>query len=141
MQVNGPLGIRYNCRPSASWTARPCTHEVRLLRPRPHSQHQLDDFHAALLSGRRRRQPPRINHAIERLPLVNLNAVDYSGNGLADSAFLDVTRDGVVDDFDIFINHFDTNGDGRIVLSDALRAGTPNEALGAEFTLDDAMAS
>ncbi|MFB3431628.1 MAG: hypothetical protein ABL309_11960 [Phycisphaerales bacterium] len=141
VQVNGPLGIRYNSQALGLMDGPPLYMKSDFYGLDPILNTKLDDFHAALLSadvdGDNRL---RINHAIERLPLVNLNAVDYSGNGLADSAFLDVTRDGVVDDFDIFINHFDTNGDGRIVLSDALRAGTPNEALSAEFTLDDAMA-
>ncbi len=47
--------------------------------------------------------------------------------------FQDATKDGYVDEFDLFINRFDTNQDGKVALSDELRAGTPNEALSAEF--------
>lgn len=33
------------------------------------------------------------------------------------AAFTDVTDDGYVDEFDLFINHFDSNGDGRVEIA------------------------
>ena len=40
------------------------------------------------------------------------------------SAFADATEDGYVDEFDLFINHFDQNGDGRVeIASEFLDAG------------------
>ncbi len=65
---------------------------------------------------------------------------DYDSDGSADNAFADVTGDGYVDDFDIFIKHYDQNADGKLVLSSALTSGTPAAALSAEFTTDDALA-
>ncbi|MFI4855127.1 MAG: hypothetical protein ACIAQF_09165 [Phycisphaerales bacterium JB065] len=141
VQVNGPLGIRYDSSALGLLDGPPLYMKSDFYGLDGTLNTKLDDFKQALLDydtdGDNRL---RVNHATERVPLINLNAIDYSGNGLADSAFADVTRDGYVDDFDIFINHFDTNEDGRIALSDALRDGTPNELLSAEFTYDDAMA-
>jgi len=141
VQVNGPLGIRYNSQALGLLDGPPLYMKSDFYGLDPILDAKLDDFAAALLQydvdGDNRL---RINHAIERIPLINLNAIDYSGNGIADGAFLDITRDGMVCDFDIFINHFDTNGDGMVALSDELRAGTPYEHLTAEFTLDDSLA-
>ena len=48
--------------------------------------------------------------------------------------------DGYVDDFDVFLKHYDANGDGKLVLSSSLIAGTPASALTPEFTADDDLA-
>lgn len=102
---------------------------------------KLDDFYAAVLNydadGDNRLSA---NNAKEAVGLAAINAIDYDGNGAADQAFLDVTRDDVVDDFDIFVQHFDTNGDGRLALSAALTAGTSAEGHTPEFTLSDSLA-
>lgn len=58
---------------------------------------------------------------------------DFDGDGVPDHAFADVTGDGYVDEFDVFINHYDKNKDGRVVLSASLTAGTPAEGLTPEF--------
>ncbi len=58
---------------------------------------------------------------------------DYNGDHQPDGAFADVTQDGYLDEYDIFLGHYDTNKDGRVVLSNALKAGTPNEGSNAEF--------
>ena len=71
----------------------------------------------------------RVAHPVESQGL----AIDTDGDLVPDYFFQDRTGDGYVDDFDLFIRRFDTNNDGRVALSDALRAGTPNEALTAEF--------
>ncbi|MDX2130962.1 MAG: hypothetical protein SFY69_02785 [Planctomycetota bacterium] len=67
-------------------------------------------------------------------------AGDYDGDGAPDDAFTDVTGDGYVDEFDIFLKHYDRDGDGRLVLSAALTAGTPASGLTPEFTADDQLA-
>lgn len=62
-----------------------------------------------------------------------LSGVDYNGDGSPDGAFGDVTGDGFVDEFDLFIHHFDANGDGRVALGDWLAVGTPAEFETPEF--------
>ncbi len=74
----------------------------------------------------------RVGHPVEGAAIPS-NTRDYDGDGQADGAFADATRDGYVDDFDLFINHYDTNRDGKVVLSEALTAGTPAAGLSAEF--------
>lgn len=74
----------------------------------------------------------RIGHPIESLGIPD-NGGDYTGDGQPDHAFRDATGDGYVDEFDVFINHFDADGDGRVVLSPALTAGTPAEGMTPEF--------
>ncbi|MEZ6242295.1 MAG: hypothetical protein R3B57_04560 [Phycisphaerales bacterium] len=65
---------------------------------------------------------------------------DFNGDTLPDGAFQDATQDGYLDDFDIFIRHFDANGDNRVTLSTALTAGTPADGESPEFTLDEDLA-
>ncbi len=55
----------------------------------------------------------RVDHPIESLGIPD-NSTDYSGDGVADNAFRDVTGDGYIDEFDIFLAHFDKDGDGRV---------------------------
>ena len=85
----------------------------------------------------------RVGHPVESLGLPSA-ATDYDGDGQPDNAFSDASGDGYVDDYDLFINFFDgKNGgirDGRVMLSDALRAGTPTASMTAEFTVDDDLA-
>lgn len=45
----------------------------------------------------------------------------------------DVTGDGYVDEFDVFIMYYDANHDGKVVLSAAASAGTPAALLTPEF--------
>ncbi len=59
--------------------------------------------------------------------------LDLDGDGTADESALDVTGDGYIDEFDIFLAFYDADGDGRVALSDDLRAGTPGEFATAEF--------
>ncbi len=49
---------------------------------------------------------------------------DYDGDSNLDGAFNDATANGYLDEMDIFIRHYDTNGDGRVTLSAALILGT-----------------
>jgi len=80
----------------------------------------------------------RVGHPVEGagMPIDR----DYDGDGQLDGAFADATGDGYVDEFDIFIKHFDRNGDGRLVLSGALTAGTPAQGATPEFTSDEDLA-
>lgn len=75
----------------------------------------------------------RIGHPIESQGLAGLNAMDFDGDGEADNAFADATSDTFIDEFDLFIRHYDSNGDNRVTLSPALTAGTPAEGLAPEF--------
>ncbi len=74
----------------------------------------------------------RVRHPIESAGIPS-GTTDYDHDGHPDGAFDDVTRDGYVDEFDIFLKHFDKNGDGKVVLSSALTAGTPADGMSPEF--------
>tara|TARA_R110002072_G_scaffold42064_12_gene118089 strand:+ start:26170 stop:29124 length:2955 start_codon:yes stop_codon:yes gene_type:complete len=64
----------------------------------------------------------RIGHPIEgaSMPVDK----DYDGDAELDGAFNDATGDGYLGEMDIFIRHYDANGDNRVTLSAALIAGT-----------------
>ncbi len=100
---------------------------------------KLDDFFAGLdafdVDGDNRL---RTGHPIESAGIPGSDT-DYDSDGEDDNAFADITGDGYVDEFDIFIRHYDANNDGRVTLSAALIAGTPAGAAGAtpEFVHDD----
>ncbi|MCA9292657.1 MAG: hypothetical protein KDA20_02450 [Phycisphaerales bacterium] len=140
VQINGPLGIRYNSQSLDTIDGAPLTMKSDFYGLSAELDAKLDDFYEMVVAydvdGDNRL---RELHSLENFPLTSLNANDYDGNGTSDQAFQDVTRDGVVDDFDIFVKHFDTNGDNKLVLSSDLIDGTPAEALTPEFTLDDAL--
>lgn len=79
----------------------------------------------------------RLHHAVESQGVEALNLIDYDGDDAPDNAFLDLTKDNILDDFDIFLEHFDTDNDGRVMLSAALTEGTPSAAETPEFTVND----
>lgn len=81
----------------------------------------------------------RVGHPEESMGIPS-GLTDYDGDGQPDHAFDDVTGDGYVDEFDIFIKHYDRNGDGRVTLSSLLTAGTPAQGMTPEFTDDDDLA-
>jgi hypothetical protein len=80
----------------------------------------------------------RIGHATEGAAIPG--DTDTDGDGQPDGAYSDATRDGYVDEFDIFINFYDANKDGRVALAASLTAGTPAEGVSAEFTADNDLA-
>lgn len=83
----------------------------------------------------------RPSHPKERLgfpsPIPNYEAGQEEKNG---RSFDDATRDGFVDDFDLFLNHFDTNNDGYVALWDSVREDTAYENASKEFDLDKDLA-
>ena len=94
---------------------------------------KLNDFFAAVKTNDVDKDNRlRVGHPTEGAGIPS-NTTDYNNDGHADGAFEDATRDGYVDDFDIFIRHFDMNGDGRVVLSSTLTLGTPAAAETPEF--------
>ena len=64
----------------------------------------------------------RVGHPIEGAGMPGDQ--DFDGDGFLDGAFNDATGDGYVDEMDIFIRHYDTNGDNRVTLSADLILGT-----------------
>lgn len=64
----------------------------------------------------------RIGHPIEGASLPADQ--DFDGDGNMDGAYNDATGDGYLDEIDIFIRHYDTNGDNRVTLSADLILGT-----------------
>lgn len=64
----------------------------------------------------------RIGHPIEGAGIPADD--DFDGDGDIDGAFNDATQDGYLDEIDIFIRHYDVNGDNRVTLSAALIEGT-----------------
>lgn len=100
---------------------------------------KLDRLYAGIrqydVDGDNRLRP---THAIESQGLPG--ATELAANSWNTSTFSDVTRDGFVDDLDVFINHYDANRDGDVVLSTALKAGTPAASRATEFTADDDLA-
>ncbi len=80
----------------------------------------------------------RIGHATEGASIPA--DTDTNNDGQPDAAFADATRDGYLDEFDVFLNFYDSNRDGKVTLSAALTAGTPAEGQSPEFTNDDDLA-
>lgn len=96
---------------------------------------KLEDFWAALsASDVDHDNRLRIGHPTEGAGIPS--DVDQDGDSVPDGAFNDATGDGFLDEFDIFIRHYDTNGDNRVTLSAALIAGTPAESAGAAPEFD-----
>ncbi|MGP1347538.1 MAG: hypothetical protein ACTS3F_12850 [Phycisphaerales bacterium] len=107
----------------------------------PALDEKLADFYNAILDyDANRDNRLSLNHAVESQPLAALNLIDYDGDDTPDAAFTDLTFDGTIDEFDIFARHFDADGDGEVVLSAALTAGTPNAGRSPEFVINDAIA-
>lgn len=131
VHVTGDLGCRYD---DVDWTnGDPLTLRSDFMGLDATLDDKLADFYAAVdasdIDGDNRL---RVGHAIEGAAIPDATGADYGGDPDA-SPFADITGDGFVDEFDVFINHFDANGDGKVMLSDALRAGTPNADAEAEF--------
>lgn len=141
VQIEGPLGVRYNSQALDTLDGPPLKVKSDFFGLDSQLDAKLEDFYDAVLAddvdGDNRL---RELHATESAMLSMLNATDYDGDSVGDQAFQDMTADGAVDEFDIFLKHYDTNGDGKLILSSALTAGTPHEGMSPEFTDDDALA-
>lgn len=138
VMVSGDLGCRFTqvTKPNGE----PLTMRSDFLGLDPVLDQKLKDFFTGVAAydtdGDNRL---RVNHPIESMGIPSNNK-DYDGSGKASNAFIDVLDNGYIDDYSIFIKHFDTNGDGRLALSKALTLGTPAENETPEFTLDDDLA-
>lgn len=138
VMVSGDLGARFNS--VSSTNGDPAILRSDFLGLHPVLDQKLNAFFAAIrqhdVDGDNRL---RVGHPTERSGIPS-GVTDYDGDGQPDNAFDDVTRDGYVDDFDIFIRHFDVNRDGKVALSGALTSGTPSSSLTEEFVLDEDLA-
>lgn len=59
--------------------------------------------------------------------------VDHPTEGAGAVGFVDVTEDGYVDEFDLFLERFDSDGDRRITMSPPFTVGTPAEGMAPEL--------
>lgn len=73
----------------------------------------------------------RVGHPVEGPGIPDYSDLGYPG------AAADYTGDGYVDEFDVFMMYYDHNHDGKVALSTALSAGTPNASLTPEFVHSD----
>ena len=141
VQVDGPLGARYNSQALDTLDGPPLVVKSDFIGLTAMLDSKLADFYTAVqaddVDGDNRL---REQHATESSSLAALNAEDYDGDTLGDLAFEDETSDGAVDEFDVFLKHYDTNGDGKLILSDALTQGTVHAGMTPEFDADDALA-
>ncbi len=141
VQISGPLGIRYDSDALDEIDGAPVTIKSDFKGLNNLLDRKLDDFYAKVLlddvdgDNRLRR-----NHAVESRSLAALNLNDYDDDDAADNAFTDLTRDGIVDDFDIFLKHYDANGDRRVICASALTNGTTVQGQSPEFTADNSLA-
>lgn len=76
----------------------------------------------------------RVRHPVESQGVPG--SAELTANSWPATTYRDATRDGYVDEFDIFINHYDANNDGELVLSAALTAGTSAAGRPSEFSAD-----
>lgn len=140
--VMGPIGIRYASAALDTLDGPPLVSRSDFYGLDPILDLKLDDFYAAVLAddvdGDNRL---RTAHLVESRNLAAMNLTDYSGIGAPSEAFADGSFDGAIDDFDIFLAHFDTNNDGKLILASSLTDGTMHAGLGAEFTLDNSLAT
>lgn len=94
---------------------------------------QLDGWLTLLFDGIAQRDVDQDNRLRVGHPIEKLGIPDIAGAGQPGGPELDLTNDGMVDEFDLFLKFYDTNQDGKVVLSPALTAGTPAAGLAPEF--------
>lgn len=139
--VEGPMGIDYTSDALDTIDAPPLVSKSDFYGLDNVLDAKLEAFYAAVLEydsdGDNRL---RKGHATESIAIDDLNAEDYDGDAAPDAAFQDGTKDDAIDEFDIFLEHYDSNNDGRVVLSEGLTEGTPADGLAAEFDLNDGIA-
>jgi hypothetical protein len=146
VMVNGPLGVRYASNALDRIDGPPLVSESDFEGLDAVLTAKLTAFRTVVLNddvdgdNRLRR-----SHPTESRSLAALNSMDFNipPDSQADNAFADYTRDDAIDEYDIFLKHYDrTNGTPlqAVVLSNALKAGTTAAAETTEFALDDALA-
>jgi len=137
--INGPLGARFTGVENEDGHPLVIKSDFRGLSVA--LDNKINDLYAAIhaqdTNGDNRLAT---QHTIEGSGLSALNAEDYDGDGSPDGAFGDHAGDGAIDDFDLFLDHFDQDGDGRLILDPSLTAGTPNDGQSAEFDIDNDLA-
>lgn len=130
VHVEGDLGARFTGVEHAN--GHPIVTKSDFFGIDPDLDTKLEAFYAGLglydVDGDNRL---RIGHPVESLGIPPDE--DLDGDTVPDGVYADATGDGYLDEFDLFIRHFDKDGDGRVVLSAALTAGTPAEGLTPEF--------
>ncbi len=135
VQINGPLGALFTGVQYVG--GHPLVVKSDFYSLDPILDQKLDDFYAAVLAtdsnGDNRLSTLKYG---EQSQLSTLESTQYDdGQGGQNSNMVgDYTGDGLVDEYDIFLKHYDSNSDGRVALSDTLRYGTPNQQLTAEFS-------
>ncbi len=137
VRITGNLGARYS--DVSQEFGHPVTMKSDFLGIDSSLDDRLNAFYAALAAGDADGDNRlRVGHAIEGEAV---GAIDPDGN-FPPEAFADANSDGYVDEFDLFIARYDTNGDGRLKLSNALTAGTPaaSDPGSPEFTADEDLA-
>lgn len=142
--VNGPLGVRYDSAALDTIDGPPVVSLSDFAGIDASLTAKLNAFYARVLTDDVDGDNAlRILHPTESQSLAAINAMDFDADSQADNAYQDFTRDDAVDDFDIFLKHYDTNvadGQRKVVLSDALKEGTANSGNATEFGADDALA-
>jgi hypothetical protein len=138
VMINGNLGARYDDVDQNN--GHPITMRSDFFGLDPALDARLDRLFQALAAGDVDGDNRlRVGHAAESAAIPS-GSEDLDGDGQPDNAFDDVTSDGFVDEFDVFIKFYDANGDGKVTLSAALTAGTPAQGSASEFTGDDDLA-
>ncbi len=139
--VDGPVGSSFDSDSLDSIDGAPLASLSDFYGLNPVLDRKLEDFYDAVLEddvdGDNRL---RVLNGIEGAALATINAIDYDNDSSPDNAFADETRDDTVDDFDIFLRHYDSNGDGQVVLSSSLTAGTDAASRSSEFAVNNALA-
>ncbi|MEM8834378.1 MAG: hypothetical protein AAGD00_01030 [Planctomycetota bacterium] len=140
VQISGPVGAAYVSDALDSQDGPPLVVRSDFMGLDPILDDKLEAFfqacQAADVNGDNRL---RVLHKIEGQAVEALNGLDIENPPGPDNAFVDGTRDNIVDEYDIFLRHFGGN-DSSIILSAALTDGTPASGGSAEFDLDDALA-
>lgn len=143
--VNGPLAAMFDQVEVAG--GHPLVARSDFLGMDPQLDRKLQDFYDAIrgdgFAGFDANGDNRLAtaNALESLGLGSLNQEDYDGDGIQDGAFGEATGDGFIDEFDIFLNHYDSNNDRALVYAEDLTAGTAYEGLSADFSgIDDDLA-
>jgi hypothetical protein len=141
--INGPIGIRYDSASLDRLDGPPLVSASDFEGLDSGLNAKLAAFRTAVLAddvdGDNRL---RLFHEVESRSMTALNLRDFNADSTPDNAYQDYTRDNVIDEFDIFLKHFDTvNGEPAraVVLSADLKDGTPAQAETTEFAIDDAL--